>query len=315
MSVGFRLMSANRPARFVLGGAESLVAAVKGDVTRAVDAALEIEDVLGFELAGLRAHAWVCVASTSAESASVIANAEARRPTHRRRDPRTGIPRKPGRRNRRRRAPSIRSGRRATFETIGAAGDPDADYDMHVATVVHPHLDAPEYLALQADAGWRLSVELIDGEAVVIPPTGAAASSAQIEMVRALRAWQEHTGDRGLVLQDVFVRFPGDQFVAPDIAWWTAERRPASLPAGAIDRIPDLTVEVLSPATEANDLGIKRELYLASGVRELWLVDPRAKNITRVRPNVDEHTAGLGDKLQSGLLPAFELALDSVFRD
>ena len=54
-----------------------------------------------------------------------------------------------------------------------------------------------------------MAVELIDGEAVVMPPSGAAASSVQGELFFALRSWQDAEGERGLLLQDVFVELPG----------------------------------------------------------------------------------------------------------
>jgi len=37
---------------------------------------------------------------------------------------------------------------------------------------------------------------------------------------------------------------------------------------------PDLVIEMLSPATAAKDLKIKRELYERHGVKEYWIVHP-----------------------------------------
>jgi|HubBroStandDraft_3_1064219.scaffolds.fasta_scaffold155661_2 Uma2 family endonuclease len=185
---------------------------------------------------------------------------------------------------------------------------------MHtVATVAHPRIELPEYLALQARAGWRLDVELIGGEAVVMPPTGGWAASLQGELFVALRRWQEHTGDGGLLLQDVFVTMPNGQYLAPDIAWWSASRRPP-LPKGAIESVPDLVVEVLSPATRINDLGVKRELYLDSGVSELWLADPDSRTISLVRANSEGSVAiGEATTLESELLDGFALDLADLF--
>ncbi len=182
-----------------------------------------------------------------------------------------------------------------------------------MAIVAHPHIEPAEYIALQTRAGWRMDIELIDGEAVVIPPTGDQASSVQGELFFALRSWQEQAADEGLILQDVFVAFPGGRYLAPDIAWWSAGRRPA-LSGGAVGAIPDLVVEVLSPATRRNDLGIKRELYMRSGVRELWLVDPDAHTVTRPRSDTrTEELLGQGDVLHSDLLGGFALALATAF--
>ncbi len=182
-----------------------------------------------------------------------------------------------------------------------------------VATVAHPLIESGEYLALQAESGWRLHVELIDGEAVVTPPTGGYAASVQGELFFALRGWQERTTEGGLLLQDIFVALPGGQYLAPDIAWWDAEHRPP-LSDGALGGIPDLVVEVLSPATRVNDLGVKRELYIEAGVRELWLADPSARTIARVRADTAGETVlGEGDLLRSELLSGFALELARVF--
>ncbi len=182
-----------------------------------------------------------------------------------------------------------------------------------MATVAHPRIDAGEYVALQSRAGWRLDVELIDGEAVVMPPTGASASSVQGALFFALRSWQEQSGDGGLLLQDVFVAFPGGRYLAPDIAWWSAERRPP-LTDGALERVPDLVVEVLSPATRANDLGVKRDAYIEAGVRELWLADPLARTLTSVQGGAaGEVVLGAGDLLHSEQLSGFALELARVF--
>jgi Uma2 family endonuclease len=182
-----------------------------------------------------------------------------------------------------------------------------------VATVAHPHIEPGEYIALQARAGWRLDMELIDGEAVVMPPTGGPASSVQGTLFFALRSWQEQSGDGGLLLQDVFVAFPAGRFLAPDISWWSAGRRPPVLD-GALESIPDLVVEVLSPATRVNDLGVKRDLYIRSGVREIWLADPEARTVTRVQASAGgEDALGAEDVLRTELLDGFALDLARVF--
>ena len=125
-----------------------------------------------------------------------------------------------------------------------------------------------------------MAAELIDGEAVVMPPFSAAASAVRGELFLALLSWQAHEADEGPLLQGVFVELPGRQFLAPDIAWWSATRHPP-IRAGAIDVVPELVVEVLSPATRVNDLGVKRTHYLEVGVRELWLADPAANTLLR----------------------------------
>jgi Uma2 family endonuclease len=178
-----------------------------------------------------------------------------------------------------------------------------------MATLTHPTLTPAEFTALMWRAGWRASMELIDGEVVVIPPTGGDASFAQTELVHRLRAWQEATGRRGQPLTDVFVRI-GDSFLAPDVVWWREGREPEIGP-GAIDTLPDLVVEVLSPATRENDLGPKRRQYVAAGVPELWLVDPAERTVLVVRGD-GERRLGEAAELRSPQLPGFGLPVSAL---
>jgi len=182
-----------------------------------------------------------------------------------------------------------------------------------MATVVHPHVETWEFDALQEDTGWSMGVELIAGEAVFVLPIGPFASSAQGELHLALRRWQEETGDEGLLMIEVFVALPNGSRVGPDIAWWSGARRPP-LGRGAVHAVPDLVVEVLSPSTRANDLGVKRELYMRAGVRELWLVDPDARTVTRVRPDGEsDEVLGEAQVLRSELLQGFALDVARIF--
>jgi Uma2 family endonuclease len=183
-----------------------------------------------------------------------------------------------------------------------------------MASVVHPIVDPGEYEALQNNAGWSMDIELIRGEGVLVPPLGGPASGAQGNLYMALRRWQEKAADECLMLQDVFVAFPDGSRLAPDISWWSAGRRPPES-WGAMQSIPDLVVEVLSPSTRENDLGIKREVYMSSGVRELWLVDPDALTITRALPDgSSDEVLGESATLECSLLSGFAFVVADAFK-
>lgn len=182
-----------------------------------------------------------------------------------------------------------------------------------MASVVHPHVETWEFDGLQLGAGWSLDVELIAGEGVLVLPLGPSASAVQVELLVALRRWHDDTADQGLLLPDVFVAFPDGSRLAPDISWWSPERRPPAS-RGAMQSVPDLAVEVLSPSTRANDEGVKRELYMRLGVRELWLVDPDARAVTRVRPDTaPDEMLGEGSTLTSELLDGFAIDVARIF--
>ena len=53
--------------------------------------------------------------------------------------------------------------------------------------VHHPRIDDADFDCILEGHGWSLAAELIDGEAVVIPPEGPDAALVQGEFFMALR--------------------------------------------------------------------------------------------------------------------------------
>jgi Uma2 family endonuclease len=87
----------------------------------------------------------------------------------------------------------------------------------------------------------------------------------------------EHSRPDLTVIPGIDVRLPEQEScVCPDISL-VAEYRADELPLAII---PVLVVEILSPGSQARDVGVKRELYLAAGVREYWTVDPVTAYLT-----------------------------------
>ena len=65
--------------------------------------------------------------------------------------------------------------------------------------------------------------------------------------------------------------------VQPDL---TVICGPLDLDAHGFDGAPDLTLEVLSPSTQAKDRFLKLYKYQHAGVREYWIVDPAHASVT-----------------------------------
>jgi len=87
-----------------------------------------------------------------------------------------------------------------------------------------------------------------------------------------------------------------------------------------IQGAPVLVVEILSPSTRARDRGIKRQLFDRGGVREYWIVDPKAQEVTIYRrsadggfPKVAQLSAADAATVVSPLLPGFSLPLVKLF--
>lgn len=70
------------------------------------------------------------------------------------------------------------------------------------------------------------------------------------------------------------VLFGEGDYMEPDIVFVREERAGQVLTDRGVEGAPDLVVEILSPATEARDRGIKLDRYRRFGVGEYWIVDP-----------------------------------------
>lgn len=68
-------------------------------------------------------------------------------------------------------------------------------------------------------------------------------------------------------------------------------RQPHPDPVGDWETAPTpiLVVEVLSPSSRRYDLGVKRRVYIEeAAVDEYWVVDGKARTVTRCRPGVND---------------------------
>ena len=73
--------------------------------------------------------------------------------------------------------------------------------------------------------------------------------------------------------------------------------------------VPYVAVEILSPSTASRDRGVKRQLYLESGVEEYWIVDIDAKLIERWQAG-DERPQIVDETLEWELSPGVSGVID-----
>ncbi len=81
---------------------------------------------------------------------------------------------------------------------------------------------------------------------------------------------------------------------------------------------PDLIIEILSPATAAKDLKVKRDLYEQHGVQEYWLFHPTDQTVMvyRAGQNNEYSKAEVfteDDRLSSRLFTGLEIELEEIF--
>jgi Uma2 family endonuclease len=81
--------------------------------------------------------------------------------------------------------------------------------------------------------------------------------------------------------------------------------------------IPEIVIEVVSPASTHRDYVQKREEYLEFGVREYWIIDLSRNAMLVLRRSGDrwsERQVQPGDPCRTRLLPEFTFDLAAVFR-
>ena len=107
--------------------------------------------------------------------------------------------------------------------------------------------------------------------------------------------------------------------VEPDLLFVAADQLDI-LTEPNIQGAPALVIEILSPGTRKRDLGIKRQLFDRGGVREYWIVDPKARDLTVYQravdgtfPKVAQLSASDEATLMTPLLPGFTLSLTKLF--
>lgn len=125
--------------------------------------------------------------------------------------------------------------------------------------------------------------ELLNGRVVMTPPAGyphgEVGSELQFVLKRFVRAKQigrVFDSSQGFCLLTGDTVEPDHSFVSKER--WAAMGAPVKGEFPTV--VPDLVIEVLSRSTRSRDRGEKKGIYEQNGVREYWLVDPLAGEIT-----------------------------------
>ncbi len=165
---------------------------------------------------------------------------------------------------------------------------------------------------------WPPGAQLIDGEVIVNDPTFQHQRICKRILV-AIEMWSRQGAGRGEVGYGGNWTVAPGQVYKPDV-WWVPGDRSLDFSGAREDVPPALVVEVRSPGTWRYDVGRKKQVYEAVGVRELWLVDTPVSTVLvfrRASPESlgfdEDAEVGPGGTLASLLLPAFALEVDDLF--
>ncbi len=146
----------------------------------------------------------------------------------------------------------------------------------HSYNLAMPSLNLPfELLAKANEMGVRL--EVVDGLPVwEMSPSYAhqkAILNIQTHLIQSL-AKKKQTNCNCVHISDVYIRFADGSIRRPDLAIFCREPDVAEQNE-AITLIPEAVVEIISPGYEKKDLTIGQAFYLAQGVKDVVIHDPR----------------------------------------
>ncbi len=161
--------------------------------------------------------------------------------------------------------------------------------------------------------------EIVDGELVLMSPTGDEPGFAASEIFVSLREYARRTG-RGRAITDnigFIVDLPGRRSFCPDAAYYLGPRAGMKFFQGA----PVFAVEVRSendygPQAERN-IARKRADYFAAGTQVVWDVDLLSEDVVRVYRATEPEAPAMyrrGDLAEAEpAVPGWSMPVDDLF--
>ena len=130
------------------------------------------------------------------------------------------------------------------------------------------------------DALFYRSYEIIGGEKFMAPAANLDHSGIISRLVNVFSNYFLEHKNGYVFSDDVDVHFSDGSLYKPDLVVVLKSNEKILAGRKAIYGAPDMVVEVLSNSTRKKDMTIKKDTYEAQGVREYWIIDPRAKSVS-----------------------------------
>ena len=124
-----------------------------------------------------------------------------------------------------------------------------------------------------------LDYEIIGGEKFMAPSAGAYHNDIMGELYSTIRLYVRKNNLGYVFTDSLDVHLPDGNLFKPDLIIVKKENAAIINWQKGIYGVPDMVVEVLSRSTRKKDLTIKKDIYESNGVKEYWIVDPRAKSV------------------------------------
>jgi Uma2 family endonuclease len=172
--------------------------------------------------------------------------------------------------------------------------------------LIKPEVSEKEYFKFATE---DISCELINGSLIIHSPASLDHEKIFIFLNTLINIYLGEA-KQGQVLGSRFVMRLGRGFIfEPDLMVLLSNSR-VRITSKYLDGPADMVVEILSPSTRETDLMKKVPQYLEKGVKEIWLIDPEAKELLSYRPNTPPTNYKGTDTVQSEVLKGFFIKLE-----
>ena len=155
--------------------------------------------------------------------------------------------------------------------------------------------------------------ELIKGELLTMPlpkrPHGRVSATLTMLLLQHARSNRlgEVCAETGYQLE----RDP-DTVLGPDVSF-VAQHRIDEAIDGYYQGPPDLVVEVRSPGDRRGKVEHKLSLWLESGAKSVWLVNPRQRTVEVISSTGERRVLYETDELVDDTVPGFRVAVSEIF--
>ncbi|NEO04391.1 Uma2 family endonuclease [Moorena sp. SIO3I8] len=158
----------------------------------------------------------------------------------------------------------------------------------------------------------------LDGEIIVMPPTGGETSDRNSDINFQLRLWNRQTKLGKVFESSCGFKLPNGADRSPDASWLKLERWESLSKEQRkkfIPLCPDFVIELRSPSDRVKDLKDKMEEYMDNGARLGWLIEPNSRRVYIYRPGADveqlENPATV--KGDDSVLPGFVMVMEEIW--
>lgn len=183
-------------------------------------------------------------------------------------------------------------------------------------------LDATEPTTIPTVMALPDLFEVVEGEIVELPAMSYYSVRVANQVCRALYRYLDGN-DIGTAGVELLYRFPLPQDDTrcrrPDVSFVSYDRWPQTRPlparGNALDVVPDLVAEVVSPSDSAEELSRKVHAYLSAGVQLVWAVYPISREVLAYRPGIrDIRVFTAAEELEAeDVLPGFRTSVAGLF--